>query len=552
MRQPASIFNDVIGPVMVGPSSSHTAASARIGYLLRCLCRNQPEEVVCEFSRSGSLAFCHEGQGTDMGLAGGLLGMTPEDERMPQAVELARQAGLELRFMVTDERFAHPNTYRLRVKGGGRQFLALFVSGGGGMIELQRINGIPLSIGGGYYETLFLLKDCGKEEAQQALRGLSALLAGYDEIRLAANGAGNFIINVKSTRQLDIEARGEKIESEASRDKDGLLAFESEAGGEKIFPFEFVADIWQLPPVLPIQSFKHYAGLFNTAAALEALAQADNLSLAQLALLYEARRGHITQAEVFGRMRLLLLVMRQAIVKAENRPHYADRLLPPQAHLLENAPLLPNQTLNTVIRRITLLMEAKSALLPIVAAPSAGSCATLPGTIIGAAEILGKSEKETVEALLAAGLLGVLIAEHATFAAEVGGCQAECGAASGMAAAGLVQLMGGSAQTALNAASLALQNVFGLVCDPVAARVEAPCLGRNIMAGANALAMAQAALAGFDPLIPLDETIAALHKVGQKIDASLRCTCQGGLSATPTARAIETRLNRGQGREDRK
>ena len=526
MRQPASIFNDVIGPVMVGPSSSHTAASARIGYLLRCMCNNKPEQITCEFSRTGSLAFCHEGQGTDMGLAGGLLGLSPEDERMPRAVALARQAGIKLKFVITDEVFLHPNTYKVCVQGGGRRFFALFVSLGGGMIELQKLNGIPLSIDGGCYETIFLLNNCGEEAARQATQELSARLTGYEDIILLGNAADGFMIDVKSAVAVNSK----------KRDGAGIVPCD--------IPYlcPVAADLLILPPVLPIQSYKRYTGLFNTAAEIEYLAQEKNLDLARLALLYEARRGNIAEENVFERMRYLLLVMGQAIQRAKSRPEYKDRILPPQAYLLDTAPQLPNRALNMAIYNMTLLMEAKSAMLPIVAAPTAGSCAVLPGVLIGAAQSLGKGEDEMVKALLAASLVGVLIAEHASFAAEVGGCQAECGSASGMAAAGLVQLMGGNAKQALNAASLALQNMFGLVCDPVAARVEVPCLGKNIMAGANALAMAQTALAGFDPVVPLDETIAAFSEVGQKIDASLRCTCQGGLSLTPAAKEIENKL----------
>ncbi|MCL1975075.1 MAG: L-serine ammonia-lyase, iron-sulfur-dependent, subunit alpha, partial [Firmicutes bacterium] len=440
----------------------------------------------------------------------------------------ARQAGLEIEFLITDEVFPHPNTYKVRARGGERQFTALFVSCGGGMIWLRELNGIPLDINGGYYETLFLLGLAGAEESFQALQELSALFPFYEDICLAGNGELGYIINIKSARPLNLAAfcLGQK-------DVAGCISLQAVR----------VADIISLPAVLPVQSYKHYSGLFNTAAAIEEIAQAENISLAQVALLYEARRGHITQDEVYALMRRLLQVMRQSLAKAKECPEYQDRILPPQAYLLATAPQFPNPVLNEAILNITLLMEAKSAMLPIVASPTAGSCAALPGTILGAAKILGKEEKAVTEALLAAGMIGILIAEHATFAAEIGGCQAECGAASGMAAAGLVQLMGGSVSQALNGAALALQNVFGLVCDPVASRVEAPCLGKNIMAGANALAMAQIALAGFDALIPLDETIAALHEVGQKIDSTLRCTCQGGLSLTPTAQKIAKRLN---------
>jgi L-serine dehydratase len=149
------------------------------------------------------------------------------------------------------------------------------------------------------------------------------------------------------------------------------------------------------------------------------------------------------------------------------------------------------------------------------------------------------------KAMLAAGMIGVFIAAHATFAAEVGGCQAECGAGSGMAAAALVTLAKGSVQQALNASSMALQNILGMICDPVANRVEVPCLGKNVMAASNALACANMALADYDAVIPLDEVIETMDRVGKSLPFELRCTALGGLSITPTSRAIEKRLKSG-------
>jgi L-serine dehydratase len=145
--------------------------------------------------------------------------------------------------------------------------------------------------------------------------------------------------------------------------------------------------------------------------------------------------------------------------------------------------------------------------------------------------------------MLAGGMIGVLIAAGATFAAEVGGCQAECGAGSGMAAAALVNLAGGSARQAVNAASLALQNILGMICDPVANRVEVPCLGKNVMAASNALACANMALADYDPVIPLDEVIQSMDAVGKMLPAALRCTALGGLSITKTSKEIERQLD---------
>jgi L-serine dehydratase len=155
---------------------------------------------------------------------------------------------------------------------------------------------------------------------------------------------------------------------------------------------------------------------------------------------------------------------------------------------------------------------------------------------------MGLSLEETTHAMLAAGLIGVFIAAHATFAAEVGGCQAECGAGSGMAAAALVTLAKGTLRQTINASSMALQNILGMICDPVANRVEVPCLGKNVMAASNALACANMALANFDAVIPLDEVIDTMDRVGKSLPTELRCTALGGLSITSTSKAIESKL----------
>ena len=197
-----------------------------------------------------------------------------------------------------------------------------------------------------------------------------------------------------------------------------------------------------------------------------------------------------------------------------------------------------------MILYVTALMEMKSSMGVIVAAPTAGSCGGLPGACIGAADAMGLSMDDMTRAMLAAGMVGVFIAAHATFAAEVGGCQAECGAGSGMAAAALVTLAGGSTRQAVNAASVALQNILGMICDPVANRVEVPCLGKNTLAASNALACAKMALADFDPVIPLDQVIATMDVVGKSLPYELRCTALGGLSITEASKEVEKRLGR--------
>jgi L-serine dehydratase len=158
------------------------------------------------------------------------------------------------------------------------------------------------------------------------------------------------------------------------------------------------------------------------------------------------------------------------------------------------------------------------------------------------AEAMGQGEEATAKAMLAGGLIGIFIATRWTLAAEVGGCQAEGGSAACMAAAALVTLADGTLTQAVAAASMALQNMLGLICDPVANRVEVPCLGKNVMAAGNALACANMALAGYDPVIPLDEVIETARRVGARMPRELRCTALGGLSITPTSLALEKDL----------
>jgi L-serine dehydratase len=302
----------------------------------------------------------------------------------------------------------------------------------------------------------------------------------------------------------------------------------------------------RLASVLPVRSSRELRVPFLHAS--EMIAGADPMSrrLSDFALEYETARGGIDEAQVLEQMRVILDIVRTGIRIGLEGTEYADRILPRQSHRfaekLAAGDLHDGGILNRAILYVSALMEVKSSMGVIVAAPTAGSCATFPGTCLAAAEAMEASELQIVRAMLAAGLIGVFVTTRSSFAAEVGGCQAETGAGAAMAAAALVELAGGNAQQALGAASHALQNVLGLVCDPIANRVEAPCLGRNIAGAANAIACANIALAGFDHLIPLDEVLDAHRQISENMARELRCTALGGLSITKTSKEIEARL----------
>jgi len=244
----------------------------------------------------------------------------------------------------------------------------------------------------------------------------------------------------------------------------------------------------------------------------------------------------------------MVQIVRASLHRGLQGTTYRDRILGPQSGQfqarLQAGELLEAGLLNRIILNVTALMEVKSAMGVIVAAPTAGASAAVPGTCLAAADALSVGDEETAKAMLAGGLIGILVAFRTTFAAEVCGCQAECGVASGMTAAALISLAGAGVREAVAAASMAFQNSLGMTCDPVANRVEVPCLGKNVMAAANALACANMALAGYDPVIPLDEVIETMDRVGRSLPRELRCTALGGLSVTRTSKEIEAHLQR--------
>lgn len=186
--------------------------------------------------------------------------------------------------------------------------------------------------------------------------------------------------------------------------------------------------------------------------------------------------------------------------------------------------------------------EVNAAMGKIVACPTAGSCGILPAVIISAGEKLNKSEEELVNALFTASGVGIIIAKNATLSGAEGGCQAECGSAAAMASAAVVEMMGGTVEQALDAAAIVIKNILGLVCDPVAGLVEVPCAKRNIAGTVNALTTADIVMSGVKSMIPFDEVVWAMYKVGKQLSPELRETALGGIAITPTALKLKKEI----------
>ncbi len=188
------------------------------------------------------------------------------------------------------------------------------------------------------------------------------------------------------------------------------------------------------------------------------------------------------------------------------------------------------------------VVEVNSSMGKIVAAPTAGSAGVLPACLMYAQKRFGFDDDVLINGLFAAAAVGMIIAEHATLAGSEGGCQAEVGSASAMAAAALCDIRGALPSTSLNAAGIAIKMILGLVCDPIAGLVECPCIKRNAMGAVNAVLAADMALSGITSLIPFDEVIQAMRSVGRQMNVDLRETAKGGLAATPTGKELMKRL----------
>ena len=508
-----SIFNDVIGPVMRGPSSSHCAAALRIGRLARDLMEGQIDEVLVEFDRQGSLPTTHTSQGSDMGLFGGLLGWDAADERLPDSPRAIREAGVRVRIATVDAGDSHPNTYRLTLQSSQERHSLIAISTGGGMMELIAVDGFQVLISGDCRETLLWVDDGGQAIVEKLREFLEA-----DEILLHHSAHGQ-LVQVKAASFVNERALAQ---------------------------LPGVRGVKRLAPVLPVLSRKGMSVPFTTCEEMLRYDAGRNTPLWRLAMEYEMARGNLTEAEVLAKMVDIVCILRRSIQQGIAGTQYADRILGQQSGAfqakMDTGQLLAAGVLNRAVLYVTALMEVKIAMGVIVAAPTAGACAALPGACIAVAEEMGLPEEAMARAMLAAGLIGVFIASQWTFAAEVGGCQAEGGAAACMAAAALATLADGTPAQAVAAASMAFQNMLGLICDPVANRVEVPCLGKNVMAASNAIACANMALAGYDPVIPLDEVIETARRVGDQLPRELRCTALGGLSIAPTSQKITRKL----------
>lgn len=286
---------------------------------------------------------------------------------------------------------------------------------------------------------------------------------------------------------------------------------------------------------------------FRTIEELVLLAESEGKSISEVMVKEEAEASDMTEEQIIHQMSLHLDTMERAVqqglvgdVKSRSGLVGGDaRKL--QSYLKQGTSISGKKMLEAVSRAIA-TNEVNAAMGTIVATPTAGASGVLPGCLFGIAAEMGVERDQMIRFLLTAGAIGYVIANQSFISGATGGCQAEVGSASAMAAGAITELAGGTPRQSAQAVAIALKNTLGLVCDPVAGLVEIPCVMRNAMGAANAMVAADLALAGVESRIPADEVIGAMYRIGQAMPGTLKETALGGLAATPTGEAIRQQL----------
>ena len=286
---------------------------------------------------------------------------------------------------------------------------------------------------------------------------------------------------------------------------------------------------------------------YQSLAELAALAEEQGEPISALVLRQQAEQLEISEEEVYERMASTYRVMGECIEPGcdpglRSTSGLTGGSAAKMRAVSEGGKSLTGSVISGALYRALAVSELNASMGRIVAAPTAGSCGILPAAVLTMQAERGLSERECVMALFTASAVGMVIANNACLAGAQGGCQAECGSASAMAAAAIVELAGGSPKMITHAVAIALKNILGLGWDPVAGLVVIPCIKRNASGVTGAFVAAEMALAGIRSAIPADEVIWAMKKVGDSMPQSLRETAEGGLAATPTGQRLHKQV----------
>jgi len=505
-----SIF-EVIGPIMMGPSSSGTAGMARIGSTAHQFLREEIKSIDVRFCpQYGEEYFSCR---SHLALIGGAMGIPEDDTRLRDALTIAKEKGITLtQSLFTPPIPPHPLAVKLTIGlASGKTFELTGSSVGGGSITIDELDGFPIKPASTEAH-IFVWADRDITEDSKGIAPEGVVHYSRKENQYL------FYISVDPKTDPKLSGR-----------------FLSLAGVTRA---QFVS------PFIPLGYIPH-TPLFTTFDQLVALSQSTGKSVAELAIDYEINRTGKTRKEIWDTMAERLNVMRRSMEEGLkgtkslcgfDTGDAGKRLMEAyQAGKTMGGSVVPK-----AIARGLAIMEVAQSMGVIVATPTGGSSGVIPGPLFTLQDEHGFTDGRLIEALFVCAAMGVVMYfHHSTFSGSAGGCQAEVGVSSGMTAGGIVYLAGGSAKQIAHGAALAIKNILGLICDPVRGSCEVPCVKRNGIGIANAFSGADMAIAGIESYIPPDEVIDSLVKVQRMLPAEMRCgSC--GVPSTPTgARAAE-------------
>jgi L-serine dehydratase len=509
-----SVLNDVLGPVMHGPSSSHTAGSYRIGRTVRSLIGETPQNVSFFFHPNGSYIKTYREQGADLAFATGLLGWEITDTRFNNSLNLLEKQKIEVEFV--EKKFSdafHPNSVKIEIKtrsGKPLQFIA--ESTGGGSFHISKINNWKVDIYGKHHELLIE----SNRDVNQDVKDILQQNNLYPTSLIKQSQKKIHLIHIS------------------------LLEPPTESCLNQLIQFKNIQKLWYSPPVFYMIKGKP---LFDSAVTMVEYSQKNKLTLGEAVLAYESSLLGLSKDQVIEEILYRWEIMLSSLREGLSQKNIQMQLLEPMARKIlkaENQHKVAFGGLHTrAAARAMAVMHTNNSKGIVCAAPTGGSSGTLPGVVATLFDERDMTEKRIALALLAAGGIGLIVASRATFAAEVAGCQVEIGAAGAMAAAAVVESVRGTAQQSVDAAAISFQNTMGLVCDLVQGLCEIPCHTRNAVAASSAFVCADLILGGYMNPIPLDETIDAVMAVGKMMPSELRVTSLGGLAVTPSALALK-------------
>lgn len=502
-----SILNDVLGPVMRGPSSSHTAGSYHIALVVRHLLAGEPARIKISFDQNGSYAKTYVQQGVDQAFVTGLMGWKQTDEIFTVAIDTARSQGVDINFEVTTLPQAdHPNYAVIEVTGRENQQIKVEAkSVGGGTFQIVRVDETELLLDGKSYVTLLTI-----DKAMEATI-LKQIKNDYPQAAVKSSSPdGNTLVLQLSTN--------------------------SPLPLDKLSGLPSVTTTRQAKPVYYPQK---EAALFTSAQEMLQYAADHNYSLGEAVLEYEKNILGLTEEETIAEMLRRYAVMRQSVTDGLDNSKVNMLLLEPVAGKIMDRVKTGKVAIgglhSAAGAAAMAAMHTCNSRGVVCAAPTGGAAGALPGVLTALEDEFEISERQMALMLFAAGGVGLILAIRGTFAAEVAGCQVEIGAAGAMGSAAVVEFAGGTASQACDAAAISFQNTMGSVCDLVQGMCELPCHTRNAAAASCAFTNADMVMGGYINHIGLDETVDAVYSSGLMLPRELRCTALGGLALAPAA-----------------